>query len=210
MLDENQRLKNRCLKLEQTLTQTQNESARRIEEAINASQEAITASQEASNALVDRIEDQQMKISALLRRALEAESREAQLKERVEVLQCGEPRLPAPSSSRNANLSPCRSGRPNASVPVFNLDFSADEVGPAPRRSQQGFDATRIQRRREPQAQIPWSDEDADTLVRLIGRFGPKYSKLQKKWEENFPDRHPRGQGQMKDKARNLKIFILK
>lgn len=198
MLDEFNELKRKCSDLKETLKQTQEESARQIQEA----------SQEAKNSRKDEIEELHMKNSRLLRRAKEAEDREAKLREEVKILRCGQPWPSATASSSRTNPAPS-SSRPHASARVINSDSSADDDAARPDRPQPAFHATRRPPTREPQKRVQWSDQDAKTLVRLIGEYGGRYSKIEKAWETDFPDRHPRDQGQIKDKARNLKIWIL-
>lgn len=181
--------------LERSLTRTQNDSAVRIQEAINDRE--------------DQIKELQLKKIALLRRVKKAEESEAKLKQDVEILQCGQPWPSAQASSSRIN-PPRPHSRPHASATVIDLDSSDEDDAAAPRRSQQGFDAPRRTGRREPQRRTPWSDEDADTLVQLIGRCGARYSEIERAWREYFPRRHPRDQKQIKDKARNLKISFLK
>lgn len=209
MIDENRRLTDKCSdleanyldlmaktsELERSLTLTQNDSAVRIQEAMNNRE--------------NQIKELQLKNIALLRRVKKAEDREAQLKRDVEILQCGQPWPSAQASSSRTNPPPPHS-RPHASTTVIDLDCSDEDDAAPPRRSQQGLDAPRRTLRREPQRRTPWSDEDANTLLRLIGEYGARYSKIEEIWGEHFPRRHPRDQKQIKDKARNLKITFLK
>lgn len=222
MLDEFDGLKRKCSDLDETLKQTQRESARQIQQA----------SQEAKNACEDEIEELHMRNSGLLRRVKEAEDREAKLKEQaeilrcgllrrvkeaedreaklreeVEILRCGQPWPSAPASSSRTNPAPS-SSRPHASARVINSDSSADDDAARPDRPQPAFHATRRPRKREPQQRTPWPDQDANLLIMLIGKYGGQYSEIEKAWKE-FPERHQRSQGQIKDKARNLKISIL-
>lgn len=210
MIDENQRLSDKCSELEanyldlmaktseleRSLTRTQNESAVRVQEAINDKE--------------DQIMDLQLKNIALVRRVKEAEEREAQLKQKVEFLECGQPLRSAQASSSRTNPPPPPPSRPYASATAINLDSSDEDDAPPPRRSQQGFDAPRSTSRREPQRRTRWSDEDENRLLRLIVQHGARYSRIEKEWRESFPRCHPRDQKQIKDKARNLKITYLK
>lgn len=202
MQDGNQTLENRCLKLEEALEKNKSESARRIEEVIHASLEE-------SNAKDDLIKHQRARISELLQRAQEAECREAQLKERIEILQCGESDASASSSSRNDNSPPPPSSPYASSTFTEVLNSSGEDARP-PRRPQQGFSATTTRGAGGPQRRTKWKKRDKRTLIKLIGKFGTKYSLLERLWKENFPRRHPRNQGQLKDKARNLKIDFLR
>lgn len=209
MIDENQRLTDKCSdleanyldlmaktsELERSLTRTQNESAVRVQEAINDKE--------------DQIMDLQLKNIALLRRVKEAEEREAQLKQEVEFLECGQPLRSTQASSSRTNPPPPPS-RPYVSATAIDLDSSDEDDAAPPRRSQHGFDVPRSTSRREPQRRTPWSDNDVDKLLRLIRQHGARYSKIEKAWRESFPRRHPRDQKQIKDKARNLKISFLK
>lgn len=197
MLDEFDALKKKCSDLEETLKQTQEESGR-IQQA----------SQEATNARENQVEELQMSNSSLLRRAREAEGREAELKEEVEILRCGQPWPSAPASSSRTNPAPS-SSRPYASTRVIDSDFSAQDHAVPPRRTQPPFDNTRT-RKREPQKRTKWSEADSNTLIGLIGRYGGKYSEIENAWKTYFPARHPRDQTQIKDKARNLKIWMLR
>lgn len=196
MLDEFNALKKECSDLKKTLKQTQGES-RRIQQA----------SQEATNARENEVEELQMSNSILLRRAREAEDREAELKEEIEILRCGQPWPSAPASSSRTNPPPS-SSRPYASARVIDSDSSAANDAAPPRRSRPTFVYTRT-RKRETQKRTRWSEEDAETLVRLIGRYGNQYSEIEEAWKK-LPGRHPRDQRQIKDKARNYKIWILK
>lgn len=192
MQDHLQELKKKCSNLEGVLRQTQDESARRAQ-AVDASE--------------DKIEDLRMDKSALLRRAIEAENRAAQLAEQVELLRCGQPG-PSTSTSSSRTNPPSSLSRPHASAPFIDLSASDEDDGATPHRSQRASGATGT--RSQPQKRTEWVERDANLLMRLIGLKGPKYSKLEVIWKQQFPNRHPRDQGQLKDKARNLKIWMLK
>lgn len=197
MLDEVKELKDKYSDLEEALRQTQTESARQVQEAMDASDH--------------QIEELRTRNSALMRRVKEGEGREVKLKDRIKALLCGQPGPSALASST----------RPHPSAPFNDLvssveddaadDDAADDYAAAPRPSQRKSDAMRKTKgRREPQRRTPWSDRDTRILINLIGEFGAYYSQLERLWKDDFPNAHPRDQRQIKDKARNMKVNCLK
>lgn len=217
LLDENKELREKCSQLEHTLRQTQNASAsqaqdpsdafnasqRQIEElqeTIIASQRTIEKLQDSINAREDRIDKLRIDKSALLRRAIEAEQRGAQLEEQIEMSQRGQPGSSSgPSSSRM-----------NRSLSLGNVRSADEDDAAAPRRSHQAFGATRAPRERtEPRTRTRWPVEDEEDLVRMIAVYGTEWSKMAPIWNRTHPDR-PRGEVQLKDKAYFLKAHALK
>ncbi|KAG6364012.1 hypothetical protein INS49_009115 [Diaporthe citri] len=182
--------------LQEILTHTRNESTRRIEEVTRASE--------------DKIEELSMTNGRLIQRANEAKEREAELEQRIDVLLSGQPGPLAAGPSSRTNPAPS-SSRPQPSASFNLVDSSAEDETASPRRWQQASGAKRTERnRREPQKRTPWSDHDTVTLLELTASHGAQYSKLEKIWTTHLPNRHPRDQKQIKDKARNLKVFYLK
>lgn len=214
MLDEVKDLKNKYSEIKERLRQAKNESDRRVsdlEEILKHTQEESRRRiEEATNASEDKIEELSMRNNGLLRRVKKAEEREAEWEERVDVLLRGQPgpSVPGPSSGTNPATS---SSRPHPSAPFVHVHSSTDDDEATRSRWQRASGATRAPRkRREPQKRTPWSDNDTETLIQLIACHGAYYSKLEKLWKHHLPNCHPRDQKQIKDKARNLKVFYLK
>ena len=202
--DEKEEQRNKCAELEEALSQTQDQSATQVLKAryaITASKLQVEELREALDAREGHIDKLRMDKGALLRRAIEAEEREARLQERVELLQCGQPRPPAGASSGRRNP-------PASSSTGVPSPDEGDAAAPGP--SQHASGATRTPRERaEWYARTRWSDEDEELLVNLIAQVGPRnsrprYSKLAKIWNEEFPNRPPRDEGQLKYKAWNI------
>lgn len=214
LLGEVEDLNNRYSAIEERLRQAKRESNRRISDLqeilTHTRNETTSRIQEATEASEDKIEDLQMRNIALLRRANEAEKREAEWKERVTFLLPAQLGSSAPGPSSRTNPIPS-SSRPHPSASFSHVASSAEDDTATPRRWQQASGSTSTARNtREPQKRTPWSDEDTVTLLGLIASHGAHYSKLEKIWKRHFQNRHPRDQKQMKDKARNLKVFYLK
>lgn len=214
LLGEVEDLNNRYSAIEERLRQAKRESNRQIsdlQEILTHTRNQTTSLiQEATEASQDEIVDLQMRNIALLRRANEAEKKEAEWKERVNFLLPAQLGSSAPGPSGRANPTPS-SSRPHPSASFNHVDSSAGDDAANPRRWQQASGATSTARnRREPQKRTPWSDQDTVTLLGLIASHGAHYSKLEKLWKRHLPNRHPRDQKQMKDKARNLKVFYLR
>lgn len=214
LLGEVEDLNNRYSAIEERLRQAKRESSRQISDLqeilTHTRNETTSRIQEATEATEDKIEDLQMRNIALLRRANEAEKREAEWKERVNFLLPAQLGSSAPGPSSRTNPTPS-SSRPQPPASFNHVDSSAEDDAATPRRWQQASGATSTARnRREPQKRTPWSDEDTVTLLRSIAIHGAHYSKLEKIWKRHLPNRHPRDQKQMKDKARNLKVSYLK
>lgn len=159
-------------------------------------------------ALQDRIEKLREDKIAYLRRAAEAEEREAQLKERIAILQCGQP-WPGPSAGPSRDEAP-EAGQSRAAARDRDV-----AVVPGPSQRASGAAAAPRERGAGHTGRNAWSHEDEELLVRLIADVGerhkvPAYSKIEEIWSKNFPDRIPRDQGQLKDKAWNIKDHILR
>lgn len=216
VLDENQELRKKCAELEAALAKTLEESAaqaRNAADVITDNQTQIEELQQSVRDSEDRIDELKVEKMALLRRATEAEERESQLKNRVEILECGQPWPPTgaasgrrdPASSRNeVSLSgPSRAAAPDQEV----------SAGPGPSQQASGITST-PRARAVPTGRNAWPLGDEELLVRLIALLGPRdrgpqYSKIERVWKDNYPDRIPRDQGQLKDKAWNIKAQIL-
>ncbi|KAK7705526.1 hypothetical protein SLS64_007893 [Diaporthe eres] len=214
LLDEVEDLKNKYSDMEKKLRQAERQSDRKIsdlQEILTFTRnQAASQVEEATEASEDKIQDLQMRNIALLRRANEAEKKEAEWKERVNFLLPAQLGSSAPGPSSRPNPTPS-SSRPQPSVSFSHVDSSAEDDAATPRRWQQASGATSTPRnRREPQKRTAWSDDDTATLIELIASHGAYYSKLEKIWKRHFSNRHPRDQKQMKDKARNLKVLYLK
>lgn len=214
LLDEVEDLKNKYSDMQENFRQAKFQSDRKISDLqeilTHTRNETTSRIQEATKASEDKIEDLQMRNIALLVRANKAEKREAEWKERVDVLLRGQPGSSAPRPSSRINPAPS-SSRPHPSASFSHVETLAEDNVATRRRWQQASGATRTARnRRDPQKRTPWSDDDTVTLLELIASHGAYYSKLEKLWKRHFPNRHPRDQKQIKDKARNLKVFYLK
>lgn len=200
MREEVQELKEKHLTLE--------DKCSNLKEDLRKAQDAFDR---AINASEDDIMDLRMRNSKLLERAEKAEARNAELEGQVEVLRCGQTRhSAAASSSRPRPGPPATSSRPPRPASPDPFDSSGEDEA-TPYRSQPASSAMRTPRKKkEPQSRTAWDTRDVNLLVNLIKKFGPYYSQIERIWTSDFPDRHPRDQGQIKDKARNLKVYYLK
>lgn len=214
LLGEVEDLHNKYSDKEQRFRQTKRELDRKIwdlEEKLKyARNETASRIKEATRANEDKIEELSMMNVALIRRANEAEKSEAKWKRRVDGLLSGQPGPSAPGPSSPANPAPS-SSRPHPSATFIQVDSSAEDDAATPRRRQQASGAVSMARRRSgPQKRTRWSEDDEMELLRLIASHGTCYAEIARLWKELCPNRHPRDQGQIKDKARNLKVFYLK
>ncbi|KAG8167333.1 hypothetical protein KVR01_003022 [Diaporthe batatas] len=233
LLDENQELKNRLAEAEAALAQTQEELAEQDQKAADViadDKRTIEELQESLNASQDRIDKLHVDKARYLRRATEAEEKAAELENHVRILQCRQPwtstagatssgrRDPSPSRndaplSRQVEASAAAPGQARSAAPPARVPSRLVFVG----TTAPGEMAVHAWHRGYTghTGRIPWPNEDELLLVRLILEVGPRdkpprYSKIAKEWAEKFPDRIPRDQGQLKDKAWNIKAFILK
>lgn len=213
LLDEVEDLKKKYSDIEMNFRQAKRQSDRKISDLqeilTHTRNETTSLIKEATRASEDEIDELSMRNGALIRRVKEAEERETELEERVDVLLSGQPGPSAPGPSSTANPAPS-SSRPHPSATFNQVDSSAEDDAATQLRGQQAPGATRIARnRKEPQKRTRWSEDDTMALLRLIASHGTCYAEIARLWKL-FPNRHPRDQGQIKDKAKNLKVSYLK
>lgn len=68
----------------------------------------------------------------------------------------------------------------------------------------------RVQKKKDPQKRIPWNPDDEEVLKELVRCHGSFWSHMEKVVKEEGLLRHERNQTQLRDKARNMKVDILK
>ncbi|POS71936.1 hypothetical protein DHEL01_v209670 [Diaporthe helianthi] len=214
LLDENQDLKNRCAELKAALALNLEKSTAQLQragEVINDNEREIEELQNSLHASQDRIDKLMVDKMACLRRATEAEEREAQLQERIDNQQSGQPGPSTAGASASASAS--------AGAPRRDRSSSVEEV-PSQGQARVGAAVSAPPPPPPPQRQRrtgrqPWPPADELLLVSLIARLDtprggkPRFSDIARIWKEQFPDRIPRNEEQLKDKAWNIKATAL-
>lgn len=133
----------------------------------------------------------------------------------------------APSSTAPPSADPSRSEPPNGTPPsssASSMRSSVASTGSIPSFSQISIMNRRAQLRSTgPQQRVPWSDKDTRRLIRLIEYHNCLWARIAKRQapegrigdpgpedSEDCVFDHPRDQQAIRDKARNLKVDMLK
>ncbi|KAJ0321502.1 hypothetical protein COL5a_009264 [Colletotrichum fioriniae] len=149
------------------------------------------------------------------------------------------PRQPSSSASSSSTTTTALQRRPRSSLPTGAPASSAASAPPTSSRSSVSSTATTVASFREinemnrrpasragPQQRVPWSNRDTHRLIRLIEHHNCLWALIAKRqvaaagrsggYGDSFEERedcvfdHPRDQQAIRDKARNLKVDLLK